>query len=176
MALPFVLLVGGLALDGVGVQSSISAYYYTVMGGVFVGSLCAQGVFLISYRYRRLDSVLSTVAGILVIAVALLPTAPVDPTARQSVIGAVHLVCATLYYLTLAYFSYFLFTRTDPGRPPTTRKRLRNRIYRVCGVAVVGCLVGAGDQPGWCSTTRSDGCTRCSGSRPLPAWRSVPRG
>lgn len=144
IALPFVLLIGGLVLDGVGVQSSISAYYYSVMGAVFVGSLCAQGVFLISYRYRRGDAVLSTVAGILVILVALLPTAPVEPTAQQSFIGAVHLVCATLYYLTLAYFSFFLFTRTAPGRLPTERKLLRNKVYRICGVVVVGCLVGAG--------------------------------
>ena len=138
------LLIGGLALDGVGVQSSISSYYYTVMGDVFVGSLCAQGVFLISYRYRRVDSMVATAAGILVIAVALLPTAPVDPTPQQAVIGGVHLVCATLYYLTLAYYSYFIFTRTDPGgsRRPH-RKLLRNKVYRVCGVVVVGCLVGA---------------------------------
>ena len=126
-------------------QRSISAYYYTVVGDVFVGSLCAQGVFLISYRYRRVDSVVATAAGILVIAVALLPTAPVGPTAQQSMIGTVHLICATLYYLTLAYYSYFIFTRTDPaGRPPTARKLLRNRVYRVCGVVVFGCLVGAG--------------------------------
>jgi len=144
IALPFVLLIGGLVLDGVGVQSSISSYYYTVMGDVFVGSLCAQGVFLLTYRYRRFDAVLSTAAGLLVIAVALLPTAPVDPTTQQSVIGAVHLVCATLYYVTLAYISFFVFTRTDPGRSPTERKLLRNVVYRICGVVVVGCLIGAG--------------------------------
>jgi hypothetical protein len=144
IALPFVLLIGGLVLDGVGVQSSISAYYYTVMGDVFVGSLCAQGVFLISYRYRRFDSLIATTAGVLVILVALLPTAPDDPTPQQSVVGAVHLVCATLYYLTLAYFAIFVFTRTDPARPPTARKLLRNRVYRICGVIVVGALVGAG--------------------------------
>jgi len=126
------------------VQSSISAYYYTVMGDVFVGSLCAQGVFLITYRYRRLDSMLATAAGVLVIAVALLPTAPDDPTPQQSAIGAVHLVCATVYYLALAYFSFFVFTRTDPGRSPTERKLLRNDVYRVCGVVVVGCVIGAG--------------------------------
>jgi hypothetical protein len=141
IALPFVLLIGALILDGVGVQGSISAYYYTVMGSVFVGSLCAQGVFLISYRYRRWDSVVATFAGVLVIAVAVLPTAPADPTPTQSAVGSVHLLCATLYYLTLAYFSSFIFTRTDPAQgPPTDRKKARNRLYRVCGVVVVGCL------------------------------------
>ncbi len=75
---------------------------------------------------------------------ALLPTTPVDPTPQQSVIGAVHLVCATVYFLTLAYFAFFIFTRTDPERSPTSRKLLRNRVYRVCGVVVVGCLIGAG--------------------------------
>ena len=141
------LATGALLIAGVGLQGSISAYYYTVMRDVFVGSLCAQGVFLVSYRYRQRDALLSTIAGILIIAVALLPTSPVDPTPTpaQDMIGFVHLLCAGAFYLLLAYFCLFLFTRThEDGTPPTPRKVLRNRIYRLCGVGVLIGVAGAG--------------------------------
>ena len=46
VALPFVLAVGNRILGGPGIQSSISAYYYTGMRDVFVGSLCVTGVLL----------------------------------------------------------------------------------------------------------------------------------
>lgn len=144
IALPFVLALGAWLIDGVGLQSSISAYYYTVMRNVFVGSLCAQGVFLVSYRYRRQDAVVSTLAGILIIAVALLPTSPADPTPEQATLGLVHLLCAGGFYLLLAYFCLVLFTRTGPGGVPTTRKLARNRVYRICGVGVLIGVAGAG--------------------------------
>lgn len=144
IALPFVLALGAALIDGLGLQSSISAYYYTVMRNVFVGSLCAQGVFLVSYRYRRHDAVVSTLAGILIIAVALLPTSPVDPTPAQARLGLIHLLCAGGFYLLLAYFCLFLFTRTDPGAVPTPRKLARNRVYRICGVGVLIGVAGAG--------------------------------
>jgi hypothetical protein len=145
IGLPFLLAIGGTLLEGLALESSISAYYYTVMGGVFVGSLCAQGVFLVAYRYRRRDAVLSTAAGVLVIAVALLPTAPAEPTPSQAMIGVVHLLCAGGFYLLLAYFCLFLFTRTHKdGTPPTPRKILRNRVYRSCGAGVLVGVAGAG--------------------------------
>ncbi len=59
ISLPFVLLIGAWALDGLGVQGSISDYYYTVMRNVFVGSMVANGVFFLSYRYARADAALA---------------------------------------------------------------------------------------------------------------------
>ncbi len=76
--LPFVLVFGKILLErGLGIESSISAYYYTVMGDVFVGSLCAVGVFLLSYRgYERKDNIAGDIACIFAIGVALFPTKP----------------------------------------------------------------------------------------------------
>jgi hypothetical protein len=37
--------------------------------------------------------------------------------------------------LVLAYFSYFIFTKSAPT--PTLQKLTRNRVYRACGVAIV---------------------------------------
>ena len=44
-ALPFVLAAGGYFFFSTGIQSSLSAYYHTDMGDVFVGTLWAIGVF-----------------------------------------------------------------------------------------------------------------------------------
>lgn len=139
--LPFVLLIGAWLIDRVGVQASISDYYYTVMRNVFVGSMCANGVFFLSYRYARVDTVVATVIGLAAIGVALFPTTPVNPTTTEMTIGTVHFICATVFFLALAYYAFFIFTRTDPAVPMTPQKRQRNAVYRLCGVLIVVCLV-----------------------------------
>ena len=51
LALPVVLAVGGLLIfDPPGLQRSISAYFYTNISQVFVGTLWAIGFFLLSYK------------------------------------------------------------------------------------------------------------------------------
>jgi hypothetical protein len=162
--LPLVLALGKIFIEGPGIQGSISAYYYTVMRNVFVGSLCAIGVFLVSYRYQKHDIVTAVLAGIFAIGVALFPTAPeVAATATDKTIGTVHVVSAALFFLTLAYISLFLFTktypektlrprkpleylsllmvtRTIPGEPLKPRKKWRNVIYRICGYTILACI------------------------------------
>ena len=139
VALPFVLLAGKLLIDGPGLPGSISAYYYTSMRNVLVGLLFMQGTFLLSYRYDRRDTVAAAIAGVAVIGVALFPTQPMNPTPTDVAIGIVHLVCATTFFLTTAYFSLFLFTLSDGS--PTPRKLQRNVVYRVAGIVILVCLV-----------------------------------
>ena len=140
ISLPFVLLVGAWALDGVGVQGSISDYYYTVMRNVFVGSMVANGVFFLSYRYARADAALAALIGLAAIGVALFPTTPVLPTPGQIALGTVHFVSAAVFFLALAGYSFFIFTKTDPSTPMTPEKRKRNVLYRVSGILIVVCL------------------------------------
>lgn len=139
--LPFVLLIGAWLIDRVGVQGSISDYYYTVMRNVFVGSMVANGVFFLSYRYARVDTVVSSLIGISAIGVALFPTTPVNPTSTEIAIGTVHFICATIFFLALAGYSYFIFTRSDASVQMTPRKRQRNALYRASGIIIVVCLV-----------------------------------
>jgi len=143
VALPFVLAFGKILLQGPGIQSSISGYYYyTDMRNVFVGSLCAIGVFLLSCRgYDRTDEIAGCLACAFAIGVALLPTTPyVGATSRDKIIGAVHLSLAALLFLTFAYFSLALFTKTDLNGTPTRQKLQRNTVYRVCGYAILACI------------------------------------
>jgi hypothetical protein len=143
IALPFALAFGKVLLDGPGIQSSMSGYYYTAMRDVFVGSLCAIAVFLMSYRgYERKDDIAGNLACAFAIGVALFPTTPdMDPTARDKVIGAMHLLFAAAFFSTLAYFSLALFRKTGPDKPPTLKKRQRNHVYTACGYVIIACIV-----------------------------------
>jgi hypothetical protein len=141
-ALPFVLLIGYSIVTGHFVTlRSISGYYYTDMRNILVGSMCATGVFLLSYRYDRLDNILSAVAGVCAIGVGLFPTKPSDATGTEKWVGNLHLVFATIFFLALAYFCFFLFTRSDRSQPRTGRKLLRDTIYRTCGVIILVSLI-----------------------------------
>ena len=130
IAMPIVLPLGKIILQSPGILSSISSYYYSIMGDVFVGSLCAIGVFLLSYHgYERKDDIAGKIAGIAAIGVALFPVAPdLGATAKQMMIGNWHLTFAAVFILTLAYFSLFLFRKTKPNSQLTAQKKQRNII------------------------------------------------
>ncbi|HEX4703553.1 MAG TPA: DUF998 domain-containing protein [Pseudonocardiaceae bacterium] len=140
--LPVVLIVGKQLIDGGALASSISGYYYSDMRGVFVGSMSAFGVFLLSYRgYSRLDDMAGNVAAVAAIGVALFPTSPdVGATRHQQVLGVLHLVFAAVFFLALAFFCLVLFNRTDAA-DPTPQKIKRNRVYLATGSIMLLCLV-----------------------------------
>lgn len=142
LALPLVLALGRILLQGFGIESSISCYYYTDMGNVLVGSLCAIGVFLLSCRgYDQKDAIAGRLACAFAIGVALFPTGHCAGAVSQNEsVSKLHWSCAALLFLTLAYFCLALFTRTDPNSHPTRRKLQRNIVYRLCGYAILGCI------------------------------------
>src|SRR5664279_4207021 len=86
MSLPFVLVFGKWLFESPGIQNSISAYYYTGMRNVLVGSLCAIGVFLFSYRGYKTDGPAGILASVFSIGVALFPTAP-EGSASDGITG-----------------------------------------------------------------------------------------
>jgi membrane protein CcdC involved in cytochrome C biogenesis len=141
--LPFVVSIGKLLVDGPGVLSSVSTYYYSTMRDVFVGSICAIGVFLWSYRgYDWRDAVAATVAAFSAIGLALFPIAPdTGATASQITIGNFHIGFAAVFFLTLAYFSLVLFRKTRTDVPPTHMKLVRNKVYTVCGYTILTAIL-----------------------------------
>jgi len=136
--LPPVLFFGNWALTGNELESSISAYYHTPMGSVFVGVLWALAVFFSSYNYKALpgfkwDNRLSWVAAGAAVCVAIFPTtsdASVSSRSEQN-IGIVHMISAGVLFVLLAVFALVLFPRSAGEMTP--RKRLRNMLYRTCG-------------------------------------------
>jgi len=142
MMLPLVLVFGKILLESPGILDSISAYYYSVMRDVFVGSLFAIAVFLFSYRYAVVDDIAGNLAGAFAIGVAIFPTAPnVGATAQQVMTGWLHLLFAACFFLMLAFFAIVLFRKTDPNKKPTRQKQQRNKVYLCCGIAIIASLV-----------------------------------
>jgi protein-S-isoprenylcysteine O-methyltransferase Ste14 len=113
------------------------------MRDVFVGILCAIAFFMLSYKgYELSDKIAGNLGCILAVGVALFPMTPEEGTVTSiaRIIGSVHLILATLFFLTLIYFSLFLFTKTDPEKTPTRGKVKRNKVYKVCGYTMGICI------------------------------------
>jgi len=142
VALPFVLLASRILPNGPLVQPSISDYYYTIMGSYFVGSLCAIGVFQLSYRGPdQADRIAGNLAFAFAVGVAMFPTEPAVITSDWNIpLGKLHLLLASSLFLTLAYFSLVLFRRTNPNGSMTKQKKRRNVVYAVCGAMILACI------------------------------------
>jgi len=138
MLLPFVLMLGVFFLfKGDIIEKSISYYYYSKMGNVFVGAICAIALFMFFYSgYDKWDNWAGIVAGLFALGVAWFPTTQEGP---RDLIGTIHITCAALFFLTLAVYSLFLFTQKDDK--PTPQKLTRNKIYIICGVVMLLCII-----------------------------------
>ena len=146
--LPLALILGGWEMSGK-IEPTISDFFHTKMRDVYVGTLSAIGVFLISYRgYRRhddeilSDNVLATTAGLAAFGLAFFPNTNGGTgadTITQVVLGAdvarnVHFAAGTAFFFTMALFCYILF--------PKSAKPARRRIYLMCGHVIVLSLIG----------------------------------
>jgi hypothetical protein len=149
--LPFICLLGGRIFSDLSMQQSISFYYHTNMRDFFVGLLIGVSLFLVTYRgYERIDSVVSTMSGIAGFGVAVFPCLS-DRLSGQPlgifqvippVSNAIHLVCASIFFLLLGCNSFFLFTLSkNKNAPITGSKVLRNRIYRFCGGVIFASIL-----------------------------------
>lgn len=139
MLLPWivVLLVGGF-------PSSISATWYTNACTVFMIILGAASFLLISYKgYQKIDDIILTCSGIAGLMVCLFPCQTSGAEAyvgtfmvKANVSGIIHNISAIIFFLLLAYNSFFLFTKTSGEI--TKKKKIRNIIYRICGAGMIG--------------------------------------
>jgi hypothetical protein len=142
-ALPLLVPLGGIFIFKTGIQSSLSSYYYTGMRDVFVGILWTIGVFLYSYRgYERIDNIVGNLACFFAVGLSLFPTSPdISSTPIADFIGGVHLTFAALFFITLIYFSLFLFTKTNLNNRSTPEKLKRNMIYKICAYIMSACII-----------------------------------
>jgi hypothetical protein len=148
--LPIVLITGAFSFnDCTQLQPSISHYYYTIMGNYFVGSLCAVALFLFFYNgYDKRDNIVANIAAVCALGVAFFPT---DSDAnsictfviynRTNSVNVVHYIFAGLLFSSFAYFSLILFTKTDPTKIMCANKKIRNSIYKTCGIIIIICIL-----------------------------------
>jgi len=155
--LPVALVIGTRLFSNCPhIKDSISDYFYTIMGSVLVGVLCAVALFLFSYNgYNNWDKIASNIAALFALGVAFFPVSVNEKCNTCTFCNIlsrdvshwrniVHFGSATIFFLTLALMSIFLFTKTDKPDAPGTMKLRRNLIYRICGIIIISAMITTG--------------------------------
>ena len=135
---------------------SISHYYFTRAASIFEIIVSLLAIFLLIYKGEKLiDYVLSSVAGFSALLMLLFPTSNLkgyNNTTKYDSIAVTffeqsqfrpkfHYGCAALFLLSLAAMSLFLFTKSSQTPSNRTRKKkIRNKIYRICGGTMLTAL------------------------------------
>ncbi|WP_286830351.1 MULTISPECIES: DUF998 domain-containing protein [Kordiimonas] len=162
---PIILVVGSILfgdmanLGGDIMRLSISQYYHSPMGDVFVGVLCAEAIFLYAYQgykdtpeqaarrpwYYISDNAAGNIAAVAAAGTAIFPTLETKDVLAGIPFGIssyLHWFFSLLFFLILAYFCLCLFTKSSDAEP-TLQKRRRNKIYRLCGWTMLS-MIGLG--------------------------------
>jgi hypothetical protein len=149
MALPVILVLGGLIYPGHTVQHSVSHYYHTDLRDILVGTLASASILFMTYvGYGIVDDILTWAVGVAGVCVILFPcpTFPEMPTEAvgifrltQEVSGPIHFSFAGAFFLLLALNSIFLFTLSNQKKMGDA-KRARNVVYITCGAVILACL------------------------------------
>ncbi|MEO6695717.1 MAG: hypothetical protein ABIY50_12770, partial [Ignavibacteria bacterium] len=144
LLLPFILMLGVFFFGKCFiVEATVSQYYYTVMGDVFVGLLFTISFFLITYKgYDKIDNIVTNIAGVFAICIALFPSTieknagcPISGLEGSDFKNTLHLISAGLFFMTTAFVSIFLFRKSNGPKSP--QKVIRNKIYFVCGIIIM---------------------------------------
>ena len=146
MLLPWLVALIQLAWPG-----SISETYYSLFAvGTFMVILGSAGILLINYKgYDIVDDITATIAGVFGILICLFPMTAykvneAHPELVQvgifhldsTVSNIFHCISAFIFFATLAFMSFFLFTKSNGTI--TQQKKIKNIIYRVCGIGMLG--------------------------------------
>ena len=152
MILPWISLIGAIIVSNtIGVPAefwptlSISATYYICPA--LTGILTAASVVLMCYDgYSLRDNIVTTISGVFGIMIVLFPCAC---TVSGEMVGffqlpvaisnTIHCASACAFFILLSINSLFLFTLGE--KEPTKQKKIRNIIYRVCGIGMICALI-----------------------------------
>lgn len=128
---------------------SISITYYSLFAvGTFMVVLGSAGILLINYKgYEKIDDITATIAGIFGILICLFPmTYLPNPDLQTGILhlpsnisNIFHCVSAFGFFGTLAFMSFFLFTKSKGEM--TKQKKIKNIIYRICGIGMIGAFL-----------------------------------
>lgn len=125
------------------IPNSISATWYTNACTVFMIILGWASGILICYKgYELIDDIVLTCTGIAGFGICLFPCSIANAPDKvgtfmiaTNVSSILHYVCAIVFFGLLAYNSFFLFTKG--ANEMTKKKKIRNIIYRVCGIGMI---------------------------------------
>ncbi|HEY0705995.1 MAG TPA: DUF998 domain-containing protein [Polyangia bacterium] len=156
--LPFaVYLLAGLrqttGLDRWQFLPSVSAYYHTGAGPLFVGVLFAISLFLYTYRgYVEdvADRIVGKTGGVAAFLVATFPTRAPQPVEAPSWwnerTGVIHYSAAAVLFGCFIVFSVWLFRKSEfrDRRARPFMKKVRDGICLGCGLVMIGAMAWAG--------------------------------
>ncbi|WP_163438414.1 hypothetical protein [Fibrobacter succinogenes] len=160
MTLPWIAMLGAFIVSKAQPQIipsdfwtelSISETYYVTPA--LAGVLTTAAVVLMSYKgYSLLDHVITSISGVFGIMIVLFPcNCPMvkDETLvgffqlTAAVSNKIHCTAAVIFFLLLAFNSLFLFTKdgNDKNQELTKQKKIKNIIFRLCGVGMLCGLI-----------------------------------
>ncbi|MCL9781899.1 DUF998 domain-containing protein [Vibrio sp. S4M6] len=119
--------------------ASISEAYQRggISRDIFVGCLFAISAFLLSYNgYSHVESVLSKLAGISALGIAIFPC---DCNVGGETLPYVHYVSATIMFVILAYFCISFYKRASSKH--TYQAKVRAFIYAACSLGIIASLI-----------------------------------
>ncbi|MEO8513152.1 MAG: hypothetical protein ABI543_06320 [Ignavibacteria bacterium] len=159
MLLPVILALYTLKEEGDKlIEPSISDYYYTSNGDIFVVILSVLAVFLFCYNgYNWKEKLWTILAAVCGIGVAFCPTdtkyirhslsVHSPHTEGPKLFGFEwHFVFAILFFISLSIISLYYFPMSDkkltrkPGEKRTPKEK-RNLVYKICGWTMISCVV-----------------------------------
>ena len=141
--LPLLVVIGKLiSEESLQLEFSISDYYdNSSAGDILVGVLFVLGFFLMTYKgHEPIDNKISNIGGIAALGTALFPTT-CCMDCPDCWVHKLHFVFALLLFSVFIIFSIYLFRKTNPAKQITPEKKSRNRIYLVCGIIIILCIV-----------------------------------
>jgi hypothetical protein len=159
--LPIVLVLAGFVLGHVGIQDSLSAYYWAGFDEpseertIFVGVLFAVGACLIAYRgFSNEEDLALNIAGVLAWGIAFFPMqCNLNIRSLHSCAGEgyahIHGICAVTFFMLLAYVALFrskdtLGGDTSTGQMLSARdRRWYSRQYNIAALAMLVLPVAA---------------------------------
>lgn len=129
---------------------SISATYYANSKVFMIGLLSATAIFFFSYKgYDLKDRICSLIQAIACLGIIVFPCAARN---APEVVGLfclpvkvsnyIHCASAIILFLAFDYNILFLFT-LGKGEP-TEKKKLRNKIYYICGIIITIFMISQG--------------------------------
>ena len=175
MLLPFILLLGNKFVNSFGFlngdwvvlkdcynqynaassfKSSISHYYYSTVGELFTGTLCAVALFMFCYKGHPKregekglsDSAMTNLAGFFAFGVVIFPTSSdfcitdnIRTFLSSDRTGNIHYSFAALFFITLAVMSMVNFRRS--ARIEDFGKGKNDYLYLWFGIGMICCLV-----------------------------------
>ena len=108
--------------------------------------LGAASILLFTYEgYEKIDNIINTAAAVFGLLILLFPCYNENYSVCGSfqlngkVSHVIHMISAVAFFGLLAFNSVFLFTKGSGE--PTPKKKIRNLIYRICGICMIGSFV-----------------------------------